>query len=83
MSDDSKDEPEQPWAGIPATGPLLRPGKAAEYLGYSRSHYYNLARRGLVPMPLHIGRGDTAAVGVPKPWLDALIAHCAERDRKG
>ena len=68
---------EQPWKSIAATGPLLRPAKAAEYPGYSRSHYYNLARQGLVPMPLHIGRGDTAAVGVPRPWLDAIIAAAA------
>lgn len=66
---------EQPWKSIPATGPLLRPAQAAEYLGYkSRSHYYTLAQQGRVPAPIHVGG---SAAGVPKPWLDAIIAAAA------
>lgn len=69
---------EQPWKSLPATGPLLRPAQAAEYLGYkSRTHYYNLVRQGVVPAPIQIGPGGTSAVGVPKPWLDAVIAAAA------
>jgi len=64
----------QPWDGIPATGPLLRPKEAAAYLGYSRAHYYVLASRGDVPLPIRMGRGKVAAAAVPKPWLDAVIA---------
>ncbi len=68
---------QQPWKVIPATGPLLRPAEAAQYLGYkSRSHYYELAKRGVVPEPLRFGQGTTS-VGVPKPWLDAIIAAAA------
>lgn len=66
---------EQPWKSLPATGPLLRPAEAARYLGYkSRTHYYNLVQKGLVPKPIQLGPSCTSAVGVPKPWLDAIIA---------
>jgi excisionase family DNA binding protein len=64
----------QPWAAIPATGPLLRPKDAAEYLGYSKSQFYALAERGELPAPIKIGRGHNGAAGVPRPWLDAIIA---------
>lgn len=67
-----------PWKGIPATGPILRPKAAAEYLGYSPTRFYTLVARGDLPKPIKIGRGaSNAACGVPKPWLDALIASCA------
>lgn len=67
----------QPWASIPAAGPLLRPKDAAEYLGYSKSHFYALVERGELPKPIKIGRGFNAATGVPRPWLDAVIADRA------
>lgn len=69
---------EKPWESLPATGPLLRPADAARYLGYrSRTHYYNLVHKGLVPKPIQIGPAGTSAVGVPQPWLDAIIAAAA------
>ena len=64
----------QPWEAVPPTGPILRPATAAEYLGLSVSGYYKQAARGLVPMPIVIGR---RASGVPRPWLDAVIASRA------
>jgi len=65
----------QPWKSIPATGPLLRPAQAAEYLGYkSRAHYYELARQGKVPSPIHVAG---KAAGVPKCWLDFCIGAAA------
>lgn len=68
----------QPWAGIPASGPLLRPTEAARYIGFSRATYYVLAKQGIVPPPIHIGVGDRSGAGVPKPWLDAVIAAAAQ-----
>ncbi len=41
--------PLPPWAGIPATGPLLRPAAAAEYLGVSRATFYKKAAGGVFP----------------------------------
>lgn len=67
-----------PWAGLPATGPILRPAEAARYLGFSRSHYYLLAKTGQVPAPIKLFRSNGAA-GVPQAWLDAAIAAAAER----
>ena len=58
---------DSPWAELPATGPLLRPKAAAQYLGYSKSQYYALADRGELPKPIKIGRGHNAATGVPVP----------------
>lgn len=63
-----------PWAGIPATGPLLRPRAAAEYVGISKGRYYILAARGELPAPIPIGRRLARATAVPRPWLDAVIA---------
>lgn len=69
---------DQPWKNIPATGPLLRPSEAARYLGYkATASYYNLAAKGLAPRPLKVGVDGAAASGIPKPWLDALIAAAA------
>jgi predicted DNA-binding transcriptional regulator AlpA len=61
----------QPWASVPATGPVLRPDAAAEYLGLSITHYYEQARRGILPKPIKMG---LRASGVPRPWLDAVVA---------
>ena len=63
-----------PWAGIPATGPILRPKDAAEYLGYGRSQFYALVGKGELPQLIKLGSGAGGASGVPKPWLDAVIA---------
>ena len=68
------EEPSPPWGDVPPTGPILRPATAAEYLGLSVSGYYKQAARGLVPMPITIGR---RASGVPRPWLDSVIASRA------
>jgi predicted DNA-binding transcriptional regulator AlpA len=65
-----------PWADVPATGPILRPDDAAKYIGLSTPHYYDQAARGVLPKPIKIG---LRASGVPQPWLDAVIAHCAAR----
>ena len=65
----------KPSDNIPATGPLLRPMEAAQYLGFqSRGHYYALARQGRVPSPIHVG---SRAAGIPRAWLDACIAAAA------
>ena len=65
----------KPWESIPATGPLLRPAQAAEFLGFkSRGHYYALAKQGRVPSPIHVGG---RAAGIPLPWLQAVIAAAA------
>jgi excisionase family DNA binding protein len=60
----------RPWIGIPATGPFVRVGDAAAYLGISKSTYYEEVSSGSLPI-CKIGR---RASGVPKPWLDAVIA---------
>ena len=67
-------EASKPWQGVPATGPMLRPKDAAAYLGYSVSQFYSLAAQGFVPQPIRIGPGHNGGAGVPRPWLDALIA---------
>ena len=61
----------QPWLDIPATGPLLRPDAAAEYLSISVNRLYVLGNTGVLPRPLKIG---TRSSGIPRPWLDAVIA---------
>lgn len=58
---------------------MLRPADAAEYIGYSVPHYYALAQRGELPVPVKIGRGQSGASAVPKPWLDAVIAAWAAK----
>lgn len=60
-----------PWECVPPTGPILRPADAAEYLGLSVPSYYDQANQGLLPVPIKIG---VRATGVPRPWLDAVIA---------
>lgn len=67
-----------PWAGIPATGPMLRPAQAAAYLGCSRTTFYALVNKGVCPQPIKIGFGHNGVAGIPRPWLDALIASRAE-----
>jgi predicted DNA-binding transcriptional regulator AlpA len=47
-------------------------------LGYSRTQLYALVAQGDLPKPIRIGRGQSGAVGIPLPWLDAVIAaHAA------
>lgn len=75
MLDISTEGAAPPWRDIPATGPLLRPLAAAEYLGITKSSYYRLAKTGDLPLPVRIGQ---RFAGVPKPWLDAIIASHAE-----
>lgn len=60
-----------PWRSVVPTGPILRPADAAKYIGVSLTTYYDQASQGLLPSPEKIaGR----ASGVPRPWLDAVIA---------
>lgn len=66
----------RPWDGVAATGPLLRPVDAAAYLGISISGYYEKAAKGSLPAPLKLGG---QASGVPRPFLDAVIAQAALR----
>jgi len=73
------DSTSPPWAGMPAAGPLLRVDEAARYVGYSKTRYYALAAVGEVPRPIKMGRGHGGAAGVPRPWLDALIADWVAR----
>lgn len=60
-----------PWEGIPATGPLMRPETAAEYIGVSTSAVYRMINQGRLPPIAKLGK---RASGIPKPWLDAVIA---------
>lgn len=71
----------KPWDAIPATGPLLRPKAAREYLGgYSKTRFYELVRSGDLPKPIKIGPGGfNAATGIPLAWLQAVIADRASR----
>ena len=63
----------QPWINIPATGPLLRPKAAATYLGCSVTQLYRLVAAGVVPKPFKATASGVAS-GIPRPWLDAVIA---------
>ena len=65
---------EAPWAALAPIGPLLRPAKAAEYLGYSVPHFYRLVSQGALPAPIRMGPSHQGASAVPKSWLDAVIA---------
>lgn len=66
--------PNQPWTAVAPLGPIMRPADAAAYLGYSVAQFYALAAQGELPRPIKIGRGHSGASGVPKGWLDAVIA---------
>lgn len=66
-------ETPKPWAGLPATEPLLRPKEAAAFLGYSKPHYYRLAASGDVPPLTKLGRGQGGASVVPRAWLQATL----------
>ena len=63
-----------PWSSVPPTGPMLRPSEAAAYLGFkSRQQLYQMVRSGEVPAPIRL-RKEGNASGIPRPWLDAIIA---------
>lgn len=49
---------------------LLRVGEAAEALGVSRSHMYELIQAGRVPV-VHLG----ASVRVPRAWLTRFVEN--------
>lgn len=68
------DAPACPWDGVAPTGPILRPADAAAYLGISVPGYYDKAAKGALPAPLKLGG---RASGVPRNWLDAVIARAA------
>ena len=71
MTNNNQLEIDVPWKGVVAAGPLLRPDEAAKYVGFSTPHYYRMVARGLLPKPIKVGE---RATGVPRPWLDAVIA---------
>ncbi len=71
----------QHWQSVPATGPLLRPAKAAEYLGVALSTYYALAKAGVAPAPVKLFNGGRTS-GIPKNQLDALVASRVELTAK-
>ena len=62
----------RPWETVAPTGPILRPADAAAYLGISIPGYYEKAAKGDLPTPIKMC-GRTS--GVPRPWLDSVIAH--------
>jgi predicted DNA-binding transcriptional regulator AlpA len=63
-----------PWNAVPPTGPMLRPSEAAAYLGFkSRQQLYEMVRCGEVPAPIRLRKVGNAS-GIPRPWLDAIIA---------
>ena len=63
-----------PWSSVLPTGPMLRPDEAAAYLGFkSRQKLYAMVRKGEVPAPIRL-RKEGNASGIPRPWLDAVIA---------
>ena len=71
-----------PWKDINPTGPIFRPREAAAYYGVSLSSYYELIQAGELPQFIKLG-GRARASGVPRPWLDAVIAHRATAARGG
>ncbi|ALJ12521.1 helix-turn-helix transcriptional regulator [Sphingopyxis macrogoltabida] len=66
----------KPWLGISPTGPLLRAKDAAEYVACSKAHFFTQIEKGILPPLIHIDP-ECRARGVPKPWLDAVIAERA------
>lgn len=63
-----------PWAGLPAEAPLLRVTEAAKLIGCSKSTYYALAAKGVLPRPIKLGFGFTGVSAVPRSWLNAAVA---------
>ena len=74
MSADSHDG--RPWAGVAPVGPMFRPKDAATYIGVSLASFYAGAIEGLWPKPIKI---SLRASGVPRAWLDAVIADRVRR----
>jgi len=69
----------QPWLDVEPTGPFLRPKQAAEYIGVSLAGYYQHANDGNLPKFVKLSLN---ASGVPRPWLDAVIAaRCGKEHR--
>jgi excisionase family DNA binding protein len=66
----------RPWATVPPSGPILRTKQAAEYLGIGYSRFFELVNAGHLPRPFTV-HGRTK--GLPKPWLDAVVAHAARQ----
>lgn len=58
----------------PASGPMLRPARAAAYLGLSLSTFYEQIKSGELPPLVKVGLRASA---MPQPWLDTVIAHRA------
>lgn len=64
-------DPASPWLTTPAAGPLMPPADAAAYLGLSRATFYRRVEDGSLPRPIKM---SAKATGLPKPWLDSVIA---------
>lgn len=53
---------------------MLRPVDAAAYLGFrSRTKFYEMVNQGELPAPIRLRKGGNLT-GIPRPWLDAIIA---------
>ena len=61
-----------PSAFLPA---LLGPGQAGEYLGFSRTQFYNLDRLGHIPSPLYIGTAKRWSKVELDNWIEAGCPH--------
>ena len=70
------------WSALPVTGPIFRPQKCADYLGISISSFYELVSRGELPPLLKLTQRGRAS-GLPKGWLDIVIADRATQATRG
>lgn len=68
------------WANVPASGPLLRPSKAAQYLGLSRSTLYAMVAEGQFPAFIKLSERASA---VPMSWIQAFVTHRASASQSG
>lgn len=70
------------WSNAPITGPIFRPQECANYLGISISSFYELVSRGELPPLLKLTQRGRAS-GLPKGWLDIVIADRASQAVRG
>lgn len=68
------------WKRLPPSGPLVKPSRAADYLGLGLSTYYALAKQGKVPAPIKVTPGGRAA-GVPQNILEAFVQSRIEESK--
>lgn len=70
------------WSSTPVAGPIFRPQECASYLGISVSSFYELVSRGELPPLLKLTDRGRAS-GLPKGWLDIVIADRASQLMRG